>query len=128
MDHPVAVRTEFAFVLPRGFVGADGRAQRQGVIRLATARDEIAAQQDPRSRLSPASLTARLLERTVVELGDLPVVDGTVIEALFASDIIFLEDLYRRINRDGHTEAAVRCPSCSHEFAVDVAGDDLGES
>ena len=42
-----ALRTEFAFVLPRGYVDEHGRTHREGVMRLATARDEIAPQVDP---------------------------------------------------------------------------------
>ena len=53
---------------------------------------------------------------------------GTVIENLFASDLAFLQDLYRRINQDGHTEVAVTCPHCNQEFAVDIAGDAPGGS
>ena len=41
--------------------------------------------------------------------------------------IAFLQDLYRRVNTEGHTRAAVTCPSCSHRFAVDVSGGRLGE-
>ena len=52
-----------------------------------------------------------------------------VIEGLFASDLAFLQDLYRRVNQEGHTQAAVTCPSCNHQFTVDVAGEQrLGES
>ena len=51
-----------------------------------------------------------------------------IVENLFAADLAFLQDLYRRINSEGHTRAAVTCPDCEHEFAVDVAGGRLGES
>ena len=51
-----------------------------------------------------------------------------VIEGLFASDLAFLQDLYRRINSEGHTTASVTCPSCHEEFAVDLAGGPPGES
>ena len=51
-----------------------------------------------------------------------------VIEKLFASDLAFLQDLYRRVNQEGHTRAAVTCPSCNHGFEVDVTGDGLGGS
>ena len=61
-------------------------------------------------------------------LGTLPAVDTFVVENLFASDLAFLQDLYRRINQEGRTEAAVTCPSCGHEFAVDIAGDAPGGS
>lgn len=122
------LRTEFPFVLPRGFVDERGVVHRDGAMRLSTARDEITTQVDPRVRQNPAYLTVLLLERTVVRLGALPIVDSLVVEGLFSSDLAFLQDLYRRINQQGHTEADVTCPSCGHEFAVDVAGDAVGES
>ncbi|MFG2794549.1 hypothetical protein [Streptomyces sp. NPDC048419] len=123
-----AMRTEYPFVLPRGYVDETGKIHREGVMRLATARDELTPQTDARVRQNPAFLTVLLLERTVTRLGFLPEVDTFVIENLFASDLAFLQDLYRRINQDGHTEAAVTCPSCGHDFAVDFAGDAQGES
>jgi len=122
------LRTEYPFTLPRGFVDEAGRLHRDGVMRLATARDEIMPQTDPRVRQNPSYLTVILLERTVTRLGALAAVDTFVIENLFASDLAFLQDLYRRINQDGRTEAAVACPSCGHEFTVDVAGDAPGGS
>ena len=120
--------TRYPFVLPRGYVDEQGRVHRDGVMRLATARDEITSQSDPRLRQSPAYLSVLLLARTVTRLGSAPAVDTLVIESLFASDLAFLQDLYRRINQDGHTEADVACPACGHGFAVDIAGDAPGES
>lgn len=120
--------TEYPFVLPRGYVDSSGVLHREGVMRLATARDEIAPQADSRVRANPSYLTVLLLERTVVSLGTLHEVGGYVIEGLFASDLAFLQDLYRRINQDGHTQTAVDCPSCGHDFTIDVAGDAPGES
>jgi hypothetical protein len=121
------LRTEYPFVLPRGYVDQNGTVHREGVMRLATARDEIAPQTDPRVRQNPAFLTVLLLERTVTRLGSVPV-DTFVIENLFASDLAFLQDLYRRINQEGHTEAEVNCPQCGHAFSVDIAGDAPGGS
>ena len=128
IDHAATLRTEFAFQLPRGLVDAYGRVHRDGVMRLATARDELGVQMDPRVRANPAYMTVLLLERTIVSLGELPVVDSNAIESLFASDLAFLGDLYRRINQEGHTEAAVTCPGCGRDFAVDIAGDAPGGS
>jgi hypothetical protein len=122
------LRTEYPFTLPRGYVDEHGRLHREGVMRLATARDEILPQTDPRVRQNPSYLTVILLERTVTRLGDLAAVDTFVVENLFASDLAFLQDLYRRINQEGRTEAAVTCPSCGHDFAVDLAGDAPGGS
>jgi hypothetical protein len=120
--------TEFPFVLPRGYVDRKGVAHRDGIMRLATARDEIGPQSDPRVRQNAAYMTVLLLERTVTRLGSLTEVDSYVIEGLFASDLAFLQDLYRRINQDGHTEAFVTCPACHNEFTVDIAGDHPGEA
>ena len=53
---------------------------------------------------------------------------GRAIEDLFASDLAFLQDLYRRVNQEGHTRAAVDCPECGPGFVVDIAGSRLGES
>ena len=122
------LRTEYPCTLPRGYVDETGRVHRDGVMRLATARDEITTQNDQRAKQNPAYLTVLLLERTVTALGDVPVVDTFLIESLFASDLAFLQDLYRRINADGHTEVAVSCPHCGGDFAVDVAGDAPGGS
>ena len=123
-----AILTEYPFVLPRGYVDENGVMHREGVMRLATARDEIGTQSDPRFRQNPAYLTVLLLARTVTRLGTVRPVDEFVIENLFASDLAFLRDLYRRINQEGHTEADVTCPACEHRFTVDVAGDAPGES
>jgi hypothetical protein len=122
------LQTEFQFTLPRGYVDDSGTMHREGIMRLATARDEIYPQTDYRVRENPAYLTVLLLTRTVTRLGTLHEVDSHVIENLFASDLAFLQDLYRRINQEGHTQAAVTCPACNHEFTVDVAGDVQGGS
>lgn len=116
------LRTEFPFTLPRGYVDEHGRTHREGVMRLATARDEITPQTDQRVRANPAYLTVLLLARTVTRLGDLAEVDAFVVENLFASDLAFLQDLYRRINQAGHTQVDVACPACGQEFGVDVSG------
>ena len=127
-EHDNQLATEFPFVLPRGYVDDRGRKHRDGRMRLATARDEIAPQADPRVRDNPAYLTVLLLARTVSSLGNVDRVDTEVIEGLFAADLAFLQDFYRRINQPGRFYTEVRCPSCSHEFPVDLAGDALGES
>ena len=120
--------TEFAFVLPKGFVDDDGRLHREGVMRLATARDEIAPLRDPRVRDNEAYLTVILLSRVITRLGTLADVTVGVVESMFATDLAFLQDHYRRVNADGGTRAEVHCPACRHEFDVDLAGSRPGES
>ena len=121
------LRTEFPFVLPRGYVDARGAVHTDGVMRLATARDELVPLRDDRVRENPAYLPVVLLARVVTRIGEVDDVHAGVIEGLFASDLAFLQDLYRRVNQEGHTRASVACPACRHEFEVDVAGSRLGE-
>lgn len=116
------LRTEFAFVLPRGYVDSSGRVHRDGVMRLATARDELVPLHDDRVRENPAYLTVVLLARVVTRLGTITDVHPGLVENLFATDLAFLQDLYRRVNQEGHTRASVSCPACQHEFTVDVTG------
>jgi hypothetical protein len=123
-----ALRTEFDFELPRGYVDADGVVHRPGRMRLATARDELLPLYDERVQENAAFTTVVLLSRVITSLGTLPAVTSTVIENMFASDVAFLQDFYRRINAEGHTRAAVSCPECKHRFTVDLAGGRLGES
>jgi hypothetical protein len=122
------LRTEFDFELPRGYVDADGVAHRHGTMRLATARDELLPLYDARVQENAAFTTVVLLGRVITRLGTLPVVNSGVVENMFASDVAFLQDFYRRINAEGHTRAAVTCPECSHRFTIDLAGGRLGES
>lgn len=122
------LQTEFDFVLPRGFVDGDGEIHRTGTMRLATARDELQPLRDTRVRANEAYLTVILLSRVITRLGTVDPINPSVIESLFAADLAFLQDLYRRINQEGHTQAAVTCPQCEHDFVVDVAGDVEGRS
>ena len=122
------LRTEFPFVLPRGYVDSSGRVHRDGVMRLATARDELVPLRDDRVRENSAYLTVVLLARVITRIGSIEDVHAGIMENLFAADLAFLQDLYRRVNTEGHTRASVTCPACSHRFAVDVSGGRLGES
>jgi hypothetical protein len=122
------LRTEFDFLLPRGYVDENGVVHRDGTMRLATARDELLPHSDGRVRERPEYLSVVLLARVVTRLGTLEQVTDWTIENLFASDLAFLQDLYRRINQEGHTRAVVTCPECRQDFTVDVAGGRLGES
>ncbi len=117
------LRTEYPFVLPRGYLDQHGQLHRSGAMRLATAKDELTAHAEPQVRRNPAYLSVYLLSRTVTNLGPVSPLDAEVVENLFASDLAFLQDLYRRINQQGHTEADVSCPQCGHAFLVDVTGD-----
>jgi hypothetical protein len=120
--------TEFDFELPRGYVDADGVVHRHGRMRLATARDELRPQIDMRVKENPGYLSVVLLAQVITVLGTVGEVHVGVVEQMYATDIAFLQDFYRRVNSEGHTRAGVSCPSCGTAFEVDVAGGRLGES
>ena len=87
-----------------------GTVHRDGVMRLATARDELVPLRDDRVRENPAYLTVVLLGRVITRLGTIDDVHAGIIENLFASDLAFLQDLYRRVNQEGHTRAGGDLP------------------
>jgi hypothetical protein len=122
----MAFQTEIPFTLPKGYLCAGGTLHKQGVMRLATAADEILPLKDPRVQQNPAYLTVILLSRVVTKLGSLSDVHPGVIEGLYASDLSYLQALYQSLNGDGAFTAAAVCPKCEHRF--DVRFDDLGEA
>src|SRR5581483_3503856 len=117
------MQTEYAFTLPRGYRDAAGATHREGVMRLATARDEIEPLRDAAVRANEAYLTVLLLSRVVTRIG--PVGDDEVtpelIEGLYAADFDHLQRLYERINTDGDAVGVVACPGCHQEFQVDLS-------
>ena len=115
------LQTEFEFALPYGYVDATGQVHRDGLMRLATAQDEIQAVSDPRAQANEAYLPVVLLSRVVTRLGNLPAVTPPVIEGLFAADLAYLEDLYLRLNSPEHVILGAVCPHCGKPFQLQVA-------
>jgi hypothetical protein len=114
------METEIAFTLPRGYVDADGTVHREGIMRLATARDEIEPLRSADVRENQAYLGVLLLARTVKRIGPLTNVTPELIEGLFAADFDHLQRLYERLNTDGDAVGVVSCPACEHKFEVDL--------
>jgi hypothetical protein len=116
------LQTEYEFTLPQGFVDKEGTLHRDGVMRLATAFDEVAPMKDPRVQNNPAYLTVILLSRVIKHLGELENINPKVIEELFIGDFDFLQDFYRRINGNGGIVLPVTCPECEVHFNVEIDG------
>ena len=113
-------QTEYEFTLPKGYADEEGNLHKEGVMRLATAADEILPLKDSRVQQNPAYLTIILLSRVVTKLGDLPAVNPRIIEELFATDLAYLQEFYHKINGGGTTKIKAKCPKCEHEFEVDI--------
>jgi hypothetical protein len=122
------LHTEHAFTLPIGYLDADGSLHRDGVMRLATAADEILPLKDPRVVKNPAYLIVILLSRVVTKMGSVSPITPKVIEDLYAKDLAFLQDLYNDINRlEPHREETT-CPECHHAFEMEAAAGVGGSS
>ncbi len=115
-------QTEFEFTLPCGYLDATGELHRHGIMRRATAADEILPLKDPRVVKNQAYLVVILLSRVVSQLGTVSEITPKVVENLFATDLAYLQDLYNEINRLDGGEATAVCPQCQHEFAMEAHG------
>jgi hypothetical protein len=95
----MGMQTEFSFTLPKGYVDREGALHRDGVMRLATARDEIEPLRDPRvTGPEDPYLTILVLSRVITRLGSLPRLSTQDVEGFFAADLAFCQDLYGIIN------------------------------
>ena len=123
----MAFQTEVEFTLPRGYMDEGGMLHQEGVMRLATAADEILPLKDPRVQSNPAYLTVIVLSRVITKLGGVPDVNPRIIENLYASDVSFLQSLYQKINTNsnGNGHRKVACPNCNEE--IEVEDHSLGE-
>lgn len=103
----MTLQTSYEFTLPRGYVDQQGRLHRNGTMRLATARDELAPLRDPTiSGPDDPRLTVLVLARVVESLGEVARVTEYEIEGLFAVDLAFLQDFYGVINFGSEEEYA----------------------
>lgn len=100
-------RTEIEFSLPKGYLDEHGVLHRQGVMRLATAADEILPLRDPRVQQNAAYLTIIVMARVIARLGSLPEVDTRIVENLYASDLDYLQRLYEQFNAAEEIDAAL---------------------
>ena len=119
-------QTEYEFTLPLGYQDPQGNLHRDGMMRLATAGDEILPLKDPRVQTNPAYLVVILLSRVITRLGSLDAINPKVIEGLFASDLAYIQEFYNRINGTGASAMKVVCPHCEKGFEVEP--DRLGKS
>jgi len=112
------METEFEFTLPKGYVDSNGDMHKNGVMRLATAADEILPLRDQKVQQNPGYLTIILLARVITKLGTLRAIDTRVIEGLYTADLVFLQDLYQRINSAEVQPYKFTCPKCGETIEV----------
>ena len=73
-------QTEFEFTLPCGYLDDSGTLHRDGIMRRATAADEILPLRDPRVMKNQAYLVVILLSRVITRLSSVEQINPRVIE------------------------------------------------
>jgi len=112
--------TEYEFDLPKGYLDSAGVLHRHGVMRLATAADEILPLRDPRVVQNPGYLTIILLARVITSLDGVPKLDPRIVEKFYSSDLAFLQSMYQRINALEPVTQTCVCPQCGQVFEQPV--------
>ena len=99
----------------------EGNLHREGVMRLATAADEILPLKDPRVQSNEAYLIVILLSRVVTRLGSVAQVKPKVIEGLYRRGPRVPAGVLQPHQPRGQGDWR-HLPACSHEFDVEMAG------
>lgn len=113
-------QTEYLFTLPKGYVDRDGNVHKEGVMRLATAGDEILPLKDPKVQENPQYLSIILLSRVITRLGSLSTIDTKVIEGLYTIDLAYLQNLYNRLNTMENPVYNGVCPYCGETVSIPI--------
>lgn len=110
------MQTEYEFTLPKGLPDGQGNVHRRGIMRLATAKDEIEAMTHPKAKQAAEYVSVILLSKVVTSLGELTNLTPELIESLYSSDVNFLQNMYETINHGDDAMIRVHCPHCGKEF------------
>ncbi len=113
--------TEFNFTLPHGLVGDHNTIYREGTMRLATARDEIIVQNDPKVKENHAYQMLIYLSLVITRLGDLSKIKPQLLENLSVLDLAYLREFYNRINQHQQAHISLECPYCQQQLEVELA-------
>lgn len=116
----MAFTTEYEFELPKGYIDEDGRLQKKGKMRLATAADEILPLREPEVQRNPSYLAIILLSRVVLNIGTTTIINRKVIESLFSCDLQYLQNMYETINDVEEPKMKVTCPECGKTYEVPI--------
>jgi hypothetical protein len=106
----------YDFTLPMG-LNIGGAVIKKGVMRLATAGDEIGAGQHPQVKNNPDYIALVLLSKVIVSLDGLDSeITPKFLEQLKTADFTFLQNMYSTINESEPVKVRACCPECKKEF------------
>lgn len=110
------LQTEYPFRLPIGYLDEEGVLHQEGIMRMATAGDELSALRDARVKADETFMNSVVLSRVVLRLGSLPQITPEIIEGLFVADMEYLQNMYNVINQVDKPQIQVQCPKCGEKF------------
>ena len=110
------LQREYEFTLPKGYMDEEGGVHRRGVMRLATALDEIEAAKAPGTKENGDYMSVVLLSRVVSRLEGVDNVTPEIIGGMFTADFAFLQNMYETINSAEDPVIHVQCPFCNKSF------------
>lgn len=108
------------FTLPKGLVDREGTVHRHGVMRLATARDELFIHQNRQVKENPAYEILIRLSQVITDLGQFSNITPQLLEELPILDLVYLRDVYHHINHDQEPRISVDCPHCQNSFLLEL--------
>lgn len=110
----------YNFTLPKGLI-IGGALIAKGVMRLATAGDELYAARQPEVRQNPEYISLVLLARVITRLEGIETeITPKLLEGLKTADFTFLQNMYSTVNESETMKMKVRCPDCGSEFIEPV--------
>jgi hypothetical protein len=121
MKETNAIKTEYTYELPKGYVDKDGTLHREVVLREITGADQE-AMLNPQLKNNPARMLTALLARVIVRLGNLDKarIDTSVTAGMLKSDRDFLIMKLKEIDSGPDLEIDVECPDCATKFKATV--------
>jgi len=111
------IKTEFKFVLPKGYPDETGKIQRiTGVMRLIKVKDLIRIYHDTRVKETETYFYIVLLARVITKLGSEKMVTTKRIENLCPADFAFLVDFLNEINHKIIKNIPICCSACNSRY------------
>ena len=108
------IRTEFNFVLPRGYIDENGNETKiRGVMRLVKVKDQMDINRDMRVKESSSYFYVVLLSKVISKLSSEKMITTKVIEDLSTENFTFLVDFLNEINHKVLSGFPVKCSNCN---------------
>ncbi|MBN2546945.1 MAG: hypothetical protein JXB50_14180 [Spirochaetes bacterium] len=111
---------EVNFTLPVGFIDHNGIIHRKGIMRQATALDEIEIHNHEKMYSCDRYHDILLLSRVIKSLGEIKNIDDDVILNLFEADFRYLQTIYQQLNGSLINDIQTHCPECGQKNKLNL--------